>query len=76
MALARESTLLLYTDGLVERRDEPLEDGLARLARTLTELVGQNLDCRRPSSSATDAEEPRPNLRPGLLCVVERSGHM
>lgn len=25
------STLLLYTDGLVERRDEPIEQGLARL---------------------------------------------
>ena len=26
------STIVLYTDGLVERRTEPLEDGLARLA--------------------------------------------
>ena len=29
--LERGSTLLLYTDGVVERRDEPLEDGLERL---------------------------------------------
>lgn len=29
------STLLLYTDGLVERRDEHLDDGLRRLAQAL-----------------------------------------
>jgi serine phosphatase RsbU (regulator of sigma subunit) len=29
---APDDTVLLYTDGLVERRDEPLDDGLARLA--------------------------------------------
>ncbi len=29
------SVVVLYTDGLVERRDRPLEDGLAALARSL-----------------------------------------
>lgn len=32
------STLVLYTDGLVENRDESLEDGLARLREALVEL--------------------------------------
>jgi serine/threonine-protein kinase RsbW len=32
MVLPSGSRLLLYSDGLVERRDEPLGDGLARLA--------------------------------------------
>lgn len=34
------ATLLLYTDGLVERRTESLRDGLDRLARTLRGLAG------------------------------------
>jgi serine phosphatase RsbU (regulator of sigma subunit) len=34
------ATVLLYTDGLVERRDSTLDAGLARLGRTLAELAG------------------------------------
>ncbi|MCL2092117.1 MAG: SpoIIE family protein phosphatase [Micrococcales bacterium] len=37
------SVVVLYTDGLVERRDRPLEDGLATLARSL---------CQAPDGSA------------------------
>ena len=33
------STLLLFTDGLVERRGESLDDGLARLGDTLAQLA-------------------------------------
>jgi len=36
----RGSTLFLYTDGLVEGRDLPLDDGIARLEAALTELSG------------------------------------
>jgi serine phosphatase RsbU (regulator of sigma subunit) len=31
------STLLLYTDGLVERRDEALDEGMARAVEALTD---------------------------------------
>jgi serine phosphatase RsbU (regulator of sigma subunit) len=41
--LARGDTLLLYTDGLVERREEPLDDGLERLAKRAGVLAGANL---------------------------------
>jgi serine phosphatase RsbU (regulator of sigma subunit) len=39
-----DATLVLYTDGLVERRDQHLDDGLDRLARALEELSGRDLD--------------------------------
>jgi PAS domain S-box-containing protein len=38
--VARGSTLVLYTDGLVDRRDLPIADGLPRL-RTAVEEVGE-----------------------------------
>jgi anti-sigma regulatory factor (Ser/Thr protein kinase) len=37
MRLEPGSTLLLYTDGLVERRGQPLEEGIAALERVLAE---------------------------------------
>ncbi len=44
VTLDRDATLVLYTDGLVERRDQHLDDGLDRLARALEELSGRDLD--------------------------------
>lgn len=38
-------TLLLYTDGLVERRDSPIDEGLARLQVALGDLVDVDLEC-------------------------------
>jgi serine phosphatase RsbU (regulator of sigma subunit) len=40
VTVRRGSTLFLYTDGLVEGRDLPLDDGIARLEAALTELSG------------------------------------
>lgn len=39
LALTAGDTLLLYTDGLVERRDQPLDTGLAHLHHTLATLA-------------------------------------
>ena len=44
VVLDRDSVVLLYTDGLVERRDQDLDAGLDRLQRTLEDLAGSSLD--------------------------------
>jgi hypothetical protein len=38
------ATLLLYTDGLVERRGESIQDGLDRLSRTAVSNGAGDLD--------------------------------
>lgn len=38
------TTLILYTDGLIERRDESIDAGLARLERLIVELEGTSVD--------------------------------
>ena len=42
--LGTGATLVLYTDGLVERRAETLDDGLARLVRAAEEHAGEELE--------------------------------
>jgi PAS domain S-box-containing protein len=44
VTLGRGATVLLYTDGLVERRNESLDEGIARLRATLAEIPGGTLD--------------------------------
>ncbi|MGY1783559.1 SpoIIE family protein phosphatase [Geodermatophilus sp. SYSU D00698] len=44
VVLARGSTVLLFTDGLVERRTEGFDDGVTRLARALAELRDRPVD--------------------------------
>jgi serine phosphatase RsbU (regulator of sigma subunit) len=43
VSVRRGATLLLYTDGLVEGRDLPLDDGIARLREALAELADRPL---------------------------------
>ena len=44
VTLDRGSTVLLYTDGLIERRDADLDAGLVRLRETLLELADRPLE--------------------------------
>ena len=44
LTVRRGATLLLYTDGLVEGRDLPLDEGIGRLRDALAELGDQPLD--------------------------------
>jgi serine phosphatase RsbU (regulator of sigma subunit)/PAS domain-containing protein len=56
VTVRRGATLFLYTDGLVEGRDLPLDDGIARLKAALAELI------ERPLGELCDAVIER--LRP------------
>jgi anti-sigma regulatory factor (Ser/Thr protein kinase) len=47
--LSAGTTLLLYTDGLVERRDEPIDAGIARVAEVMAQTV------QLPVDAAADA---------------------
>jgi PAS domain S-box-containing protein len=44
VTLDRGSTVLLYTDGLIERRDSDLDDGMVRLRDALIELADRPLE--------------------------------
>ena len=44
LTVDRGATVLLYTDGLVERRGQSLTTGLERLRRTLVDLADEDLD--------------------------------
>jgi PAS domain S-box-containing protein len=44
VALDAGTTVLLYTDGLIERRDGDLDEGMARLRAAAADLVGATLD--------------------------------
>ena len=44
ITLERDATVLLYSDGLVERRDADLDAGLARLQQVVRDLEGSTLD--------------------------------
>jgi serine phosphatase RsbU (regulator of sigma subunit) len=44
VTLDRGTTVLLYTDGLIERRDADLDRGLVRLRDSLIELAGLPLE--------------------------------
>ncbi|MDK3255071.1 SpoIIE family protein phosphatase [Blastococcus capsensis] len=58
VTVPRDSTVLLYTDGLVEGRDLSLDEGTARLEAALGELAG----------------EPLPELCDGLLARLRPEG--
>ncbi|WP_299954054.1 SpoIIE family protein phosphatase [uncultured Modestobacter sp.] len=44
VTLGRDAVVVFYTDGLVERRDQDLDQGTARLQALLAELAGRDLD--------------------------------
>ena len=60
--LAEQASIALYTDGLVERRDEPITDGLDRL-RTV-------IDAKRPDVVAAEVAHELRNQQPDDQCLM------
>jgi serine phosphatase RsbU (regulator of sigma subunit) len=58
ITLDRGATILLFTDGLIERRDQPISDGLVLLRDTLVELAHLPLEelCDRTLARLLPAE--------------------
>jgi hypothetical protein len=67
LQLRRGDTLVLYTDGLVERRDEDLDESIARLASGLTGTAEMSLD--RLCEHALGLRPERNNDDVALLAV-------
>ena len=64
------STLMLYTDGLVERRDVALDDGIARLSATVA--GGMNLTVDEVADAALSALAPPGGYDDDIAIVVYR----
>ncbi|CCH88508.1 Putative PAS/PAC sensor protein [Modestobacter italicus] len=67
LVLQRDSIVILYTDGLIERRDTDLDHGLQRLQEALGDLAGRDLDelcdellaCMLPETATTTSPSSR-----------------
>ena len=57
LTLASGAVLCFFTDGLVERRDEPLDDGIARLCATVSPGLPENV-CISVMSALVGKEHP------------------
>ena len=60
--LDAQASIALYTDGLVERRDEPITDGLDRLRAII--------DAKRPDVVAAEVAHELRNQQPDDQCLI------
>lgn len=70
VVLDRGSTVLLYTDGLVERRGQSIDEGLVQLRDTLQELAGEDVTLEELCDRTLQAMLPeRPEDDVALVAV-------
>lgn len=62
--------LMLYTDGLIERRDAPLDDGMARLETATTVALAAGADPAEVAERVVAALRPGPNADDVALLVL------
>jgi PAS domain S-box-containing protein len=72
--LGPEEALILYSDGLVERRGEVIDEGLVRLSRAVEAVPDASAEetCDRILSSAFGTRPPADDV---ALLVLRRTGH-
>ncbi|OEV14118.1 hypothetical protein AN218_00670 [Streptomyces nanshensis] len=87
LVLPEESTLVLYTDGLVERRDQDIDDGIDALRSALSASVNPPVPAvtpnggppawpfRSPSSRAASPVRTRPSLQALCDSIVAELAH-
>ncbi|MFJ1807112.1 MULTISPECIES: SpoIIE family protein phosphatase [unclassified Streptomyces] len=73
LELAPGSLLTLYTDGLVENREEPIDTGLTTLTRLLQDTGGRSLE--QTSDALLNALRPEPDDDVALLLARIRPAH-
>ena len=73
VALPPGSTIILYTDGLVERRGENLDEGLLRLQQLATELAGQDVESLADTLLDRLAQEPDDDVALLILRVAQHA---
>jgi serine phosphatase RsbU (regulator of sigma subunit) len=67
--LDRGATLLLFTDGLVERRGQPIDEGLELLQDTLTALAAESLPLEQLCDQLLLRMQPEPDDDVALVAV-------
>jgi serine phosphatase RsbU (regulator of sigma subunit) len=70
--LRSDDTLLLYTDGLIERRGEVIDTGIARLVSRASALTVQDLD----GALRTLVDEFEPNPDDDVTAIAVRRGRV
>ncbi|GAB4080098.1 SpoIIE family protein phosphatase [Modestobacter muralis] len=74
LSLHPGDTLVLYTDGLVERRDSDLDEGLDRLVTAVTELAGESVETLADELLLRLAPEGDDDVALLVLRVVPQDG--